>query len=179
MTKNKLNNILSNIIIIIIILIGASMLIMRFTQNDIFFDLKTGQNLFKYGLDFKDHFSFIPNLTYLYHHYLYDILISQIYSYTNFYGIFIFFLLIYSLLGLIVYKITNNYSQNKLISLFISIITMYLLKSYYSDRVQAVTYILFFLEIYYLIKLYNTGNKKYSFILILLSILIVNLHMPL
>ncbi len=174
----KLKNILSHAIIITSILIIASLLIIKVTQNDIFFDLKTGQNLFKFGLDFKDHFSFIPNLTYLYHHYLYDIIIYKVYEHFNFPGIFYFFLLIYSLLGIIVYITSYKTTHNKLLSFCVSLITMFLLRNFYTNRIQTITYILFFLEVYYLHKFYNTGHKKYSVFLFLISILIANLHMP-
>ena len=30
-----------------------------FIQNDVFFDIKTGENILQYGIDFQDHFSFI------------------------------------------------------------------------------------------------------------------------
>ena len=171
-------NILKHLTMILIILIMAAIWILKYTQNDLFFDLKTGQTILKYGIDFKDHFSFIPNLTYLYHHYLYDLLIYKIFSLFNFSGVFLFFLFMYSLIGLTVYKISYNYSHSKILSLSTSLITMYFMDVYCTNRVQTITYLLFFIYIYFLNQLYETGNKRYLFLSIPISILIVNLHMP-
>ncbi len=167
-----------NILIILIIMILAIAVIPKFCQNDFFFDLKTGESILKHGVDFKDHFSFIPNLLYMYHHFLYDLILYFIHYFAGMSGVLLFFIFIFTLLGITVYFINLKYTKNKIISLLISLFTLWICQGYASNRVQTVTYLLFFLEIYLINQLYITGNKKYSIYLILISILIANMHMP-
>lgn len=160
------------------ILIFAVLIISRVTQNDLFFDIKTGESILKYGIDFKDHFSFIPNLRYIYHHYLYDLIIYFIYKLGSFQGVFIFLIVICSLFSLTLFYVNNKYTHNKIGALTATLVTMFLCSGYIVDRVQTITYLLFFLEIYFIEQLYTKGKVKYTIYLIILSILIANLHMP-
>ena len=178
MGKDKNKRLLINIFSILIISLICFLAIGRVCENDLFFDIKTGESILKYGVDFKEHFSFIPNLTYLYHHWLYDLIIYFIYKLFSYGGIFIFFLLFYILLGITVYIVNLKYSNNKFISLLVTILTVIICKFYALTRVQTLTYLLFYLVVYFLEKLYQTGQKKYIFILLLLSIIVVNFHMP-
>lgn len=175
MKKNK--NISKYLICISLILICSLIFIEKTFENDLFFDIKTGQNILKYGIDFKDHFSFIPNLVYIYHHWLYDLIVYGIYKLFDYTGIFSLFLIVYSTFGLVVFYI-NRKTANTFISLFVSIYTLCTASIGFLSRVQSLTYILFFLEIYLIEKLYKNGEKKYSIALIINSILIVNLHIP-
>lgn len=135
---------IENLIITLLILIVPITIYGNLFENDLFFDIKTGESILKYGIDFKDHFSFHHNLIYLYHHWLYDLIIFFIYKIFNYNGIRIFFVLISSLFGFIYFNALNKYSPNKIfsaiITLFILIITNYAFQS----RVQSITYILFF-----------------------------------
>ena len=177
--KNKILKILSFILIILIIVSFGIYFIPKITQNDIFFDIRTGSDILKYGIDFKDHFSFIPNLTYLYHHYLFDLIVFFIHKYFNMTGIFILTLSMYILLGFTIFIINHKRSKNSFFALLISLFTMWLMKDFYSNRVQIISYLLFFLEVYNLEKLYTKFNIKNALYLIILSILIANFHMPL
>ena len=169
---------LITIINILIIMIFSISIIRKNFENDIFFDLKTAESILKYGIDFKDHFSFIPNLTYIYHHYLYDLIIYPIYILFKFHGLFIFFLIIFNSFGVLVYYINNKFTRSRFISLLVSLFTLYITSYAFQTRVQSITYILFFLEVYFLDRLYEKGEKKYSIFIILISILIANMHMP-
>lgn len=166
-------------VIVLIIVMFSGVMISKVTANDLFWDLKTGESLLKYGIDFKDHFSWIPNLSYMYHHYLYDLIIYFIHAFFGMSGVFLFFMVIVSLLGISVFVVNYSYTKNKLLSLITVLITLWLCKTCLVNRVQTITYLLFFLEIYCLNNLYKSGKKKYSIFLVILSVLIVNLHMPL
>lgn len=154
-------------------------IIPKIFQNDLFFDLKTGQSILKYGIDFKDHFSFIPNLIYIYHHWLYTLILYPIYSFLSYNGIFILNLIAFTLFGLSVFCINSKRSNSRFVSLIIALFTMYIGSYAFTSRVQSITYFLFFLEVYFIEQLYLKGNKKYSLYIILISILIANVHMPL
>ncbi len=178
--KNKIKKIfeLDNIMYILSIILLAYTFIDKSFENDFFFDAKTGESILKYGVDFKDHFSFIPNLKYLYHHWLYDVFINFIYSNFSYLGVFIFFLLVFITFLLIYYSICKKITSSKLLSFIITVITIVCTKYAFQIRVQSITYILFLLELIYLEKIYK-GNKKYLLLILINSILIVNLHMPL
>lgn len=168
-----------NIMFALIIMIFSISIMSKMFENDLFFDLKTGESILKYGIDFKDHFSFITNLTYIYHHWLYDLVIYFIYKFTGYTGLFVLFNLIFTLFGFLVFYINKKQTNKRLISLIITLFTMFISSYAFQSRVQSITYILFFLEIYFINQLYEQGNKKYSIYIIILSIFIANLHMPL
>jgi len=175
--KDRYLKITKTIICILIITVVALTFISKSFENDIFFDLKTGESILKYGIDFKDHFSFIPDLTYIYHHWLYDLIILKIYSIGKFDALFLFFTALFAIFGIAVYYV-NTKRNNNIISLIIAILTMYISSHAFMTRVQSVTYTLLFLEIYFLEKLYKEGKVKYSIYLILMAVLTVNIHMP-
>ena len=169
-----------NIIVIILSIFAFSLLFsVKYFENDLFFDLKTGENILKYGIDFKDHFSLVTNLSYLYHHWLYDLIIYFVNNYFGLLGIKLFFLFVFFAFGLLYFVECNKIINNKIISLIITSITMYYINIFFTTRVQSITNILFFLEIILLNKIYESTYKKYLLYLLLLCILIVNLHMPL
>ncbi len=146
--------------------------------NDLFFDLKTGENLLNCGFDFKDHFSWIPDLTYIYLHWFYDIIIYSIYKIASYDGLFVFFLSIFMFFSLLYYFCINKHINNKIVSTVFSIIMIYLCNYAFVTRVQSIIYLLMFLEIVLLEKLYKNGDRKYSLYLLIISLLVVNLQMP-
>ncbi len=176
---NKTKNFLINTFFILLITCICMFTITKMCENDLFFDIRTGKDILKYGIDFKDHFSFIPNLTYLYHHWLYDLLIYAIYKYFSYGGIYILFLINFSLLGISIYFANKKYTNNTFLSFIVSIVTILICNFCIVTRVQAITYLLFFLETYFLERLYQTGLKRYTIFLLLNSIIILNFHMPL
>ncbi len=178
---NKIRKILTleNLICLFIIIIYGILWVKKYYDNDLFFDIKTGETIIKYGIDFRDHFSFIPNLTYLYHHWLYDLLVYYINIFFGFFGIKMFFLLIFITFGIIYFINCNSVINNKIIAIITTIIVMFYTSCVFSTRVQSITYILFFIEVLILNKIYETGNRKYLIPLTIISIMIVNMHMPL
>lgn len=168
------NNYVPILLIIIFVLAGSYMN----CENDLFFDLKTGEDILKNGLTFKEHFCFIPGLTYVYLHWFYDVFIYLIYCISSWNGLFIFFTCMSGLFFVVFYNEIYKLKKDKLISLIITIFTFLICKYAFVSRVQTITYLLLFLEVLSLEKLYKTGKVKYSIYLVLLSILVVNLQMP-
>ena len=66
-------------------------------ENDIFYTIKIGESIEKFGIDFKDHFSWISGLSYTYPHWLFDYFIYQIYQIGNFEGIYYFAVIMFSI----------------------------------------------------------------------------------
>ena len=82
-----------------------------------------------------------------------------------------------SILGLLIYFINKNLNKNSLISFFITIGSLYLLRDYIAARAQLVTFILFIIAIFCIEKFMQGNNKKiYGISIILISLLIANIH---
>lgn len=161
--------------IISLILIILACIKVRF-ENDTFYSIKIGEDILKYGIDFKDHYSWINNLSYTYPHWLFDIIVYLIYNNFSFNGIFAFTILAYFLIGVSEYLCLKNISKNKLLSYTLTIITVILIRNNITCRAQILTYILTIIFYFSLLKLTKTNNKKYIIVLSLISCLIVNLH---
>ncbi len=146
--------------------------------NDLYFDIKTGESILKYGVDFRDHFSFIPNLIYLYHHWLYDLGIYFSYKLAGYGGLLFLYVLCYQLIGLTVFYV--NYKKSKKIfkSFLVALLTLILINPFIQTRVQTFTFLLFYLYVYFLEKIYIIGEKKYLILNLLISLIIANIHMP-
>src|SRR5699024_8154939 len=65
---------------------------------------------------------------------------------------------------------------NQLVSFFITLGVMYLLKSFICARAQLVTYILFALTILFIEQFMETKKKRYIVYLIIIPIIIANIH---
>lgn len=176
--KKILNKIDKHNISFLILFIVALSTFKTTCENDLFFDLKTGESIIKYGLDFKDHFSWIPNLQYIYLHWLYDIIIYFIYQKSSFDGLFIFYFIIFYIFSIVFYLELYKCKKNKISAVLVSVIMIYFCNIYFVSRVQSIIYLLLFFEVIFLERLYVEGNKKNVVYLSILSILIVNLQMP-
>ncbi len=146
-------------------------------QNDTFYTIKIGQLIRNNGIDYLDHFSWIEGLGYTYPHWLYDVITSLIFDYLGGYaGIYVVTMILSAILGLSLYKANKTISKNELISFFMTLAQLFIVRVYIAARAQLVTFILFVLEIIFIERFLQTGHKKYGIGLIILPILIANLH---
>ena len=109
-------------------------------------------------------------------HWLFDVIVYLIFSVWDFFGLYIFQILLTILLGLILYYSNYKLYNQKGIAFFITCITLVLIKNFITVRAQLVTYILFILEIYFLERYFSKSNKFYLLGLIFLSFLMANIH---
>lgn len=173
MKQNKKFNIIA---IILIILFAISISPVTF-QNDTFYTIKIGELIVNNkSIDMMDHFSWHSNLRYTYPHWLYDVIIYLIYDIGGLLGVYISTCVFASILGMVFFYVNSKINKNQILSFFITILGLYMLKSFIAARAQLVTYILFVIQIYSIEKLLETGEKKYGIYLILDSLLIANLH---
>ena len=145
-------------------------------QNDTFYTIKIGELIQNNGIDMMDHFSWHENLPYEYPHWLYDLITYWIYSLFSFDGIFITTAILSCILGVSIYLVDYKLTKNNVVSFFVAIGVMYLLKSYITARAQLVTFILFIWEVYFIEKYLENKKLGYGIGLILISLLIANLH---
>ena len=146
-------------------------------QNDTFYTVSIGNLIQQNGIDMKDHYSWHNDLPYTYPHWLYDVIMSVIYNKCGWQGIYVSVCVLSILLGVLIYEINKKLNKNQIISLVISLLSMYLLKNYIAARAQLATFIIFICVIYFLEKFIENPKKlRYSLGIIISSILIANLH---
>lgn len=145
-------------------------------QNDTYYTIKIGEHIQNNGIDMKDPFSWHEDLNYTYPHWLYDLLTYKIYSQFGMMGIYLTTCLLSCILGITLFLVNSKISKNKLISFFVTIGAMYLLKGYIAARAQLVTFILFILSLYFIEKFLENRKIRYGIGLVLISTLIANLH---
>ena len=177
--KEKLNKkIIFEILAIVLIAIFCISLTPKTLQNDTFYTIKIGEHIIQEkGIDMMDPFSWHENLEYTYPHWLYDVIIYGIYSLGGMTGIYISTCIFAVILGISVYKVNTKLAKNQIISFFITIGVMYMLRDYIAARAQLVTFILFILQIFAIERLIETKKKRYGLALIIMSILVANLHL--
>lgn len=166
-----------NIIAVILIILFAISISPKTLQNDTFYTIKIGELIVKNkNIDMLEHFSWHSNLKYTYPHWLYDVIIYLIYNIGGMFGIYISTCIFAAILGIVFFSVNVKINKNQILSFFMTILGLYMLKSFIAARAQLVTYILFILQIYSMEKLLETGKKRYGIYLIIDSLLVVNLH---
>lgn len=166
------------ILMFLTFLVFAFFAVPKYVENDTFYSLAIGRDILKYGVDMVDHYSFI-DLPYMYPHWLYDLVISQIYKYFNFEGLYAFSMIICMLGSFIVYRYINKNTNNRLFAFIFAILFSYLIGCNMSSRAHTVSYIILLLEIINIDNFLKTGKYKYIIYLYLLLILLFNVHMAL
>lgn len=171
---NKKTKIIS--IIIIVLLCVCVCNISLSYNNDTFYLIKLGESISKYGLDMKDHFSWIISLPYTYPHWLYSIFLFFIYDNFGFLGIYLSCIIVFIVLSLIIYYVNIKINKSNLLALIVSFVSVMSLSLFMVPRSQSISIIFLFLEVYFINNLINTGKVKYSIYLIICSLIIANVH---
>ena len=173
----KKKKIIFEIMAIILISIFCISMAPKTLQNDTYYTIKIGEHIIQNkGIDMKDPFSWHEGLEYTYPHWLYDVIIYEIYSLGGMTGIYISTCVFAVLLGIAIFETNSKLAKNKVISFFMTLGVIYLLKDYIAARAQLVTFIMFTIQIFCIEKLVETSKKRYGIGLMLISILVANLH---
>ena len=174
--KNINNKLKLNILFIFVISIITVSIVPKTFQNDTFFNISIGKYILENGIDMKEHFSWISNLNYTYSHWAFDIIVYLIYSTFGFSGIYIGVIILSIIINLSLYFFLYKLNKNPYISVFITILFSFLNSHYYSARSQIISYLCFIIEIFCIEKIVETNEKKYSFIIFLIGIIVANFH---
>ncbi len=172
--KIKINKF--TIVAIVLLIICAISLTPVTFQNDTYYTIKIGEHIKQNGIDMQDPFSWHEDLKYTYPHWAYDLVTYIIYNAFGFTGIYITTCILSSILAITIFLTNKKLTKNQIISFFVSIGAMYLLRSYIAARAQLVTFILFSLTIYYIEQFLETKKKRYAVGLIIIPIIIANAH---
>lgn len=176
MELSKRQKIIFNIVAIISISIICFAVSPKTMQNDTYYTVKIGEYILENGINMKDPFSWHEGLDYTFPHWLYDVLMYEIYMIGNWDGIYISTIVFAIILGITMYLTNSNITKNKLTSFFLTMISIYLLSDFIAARDQLVTFTLFALTVFCLEKFMEKGKKIYGIILVIISLLIANLH---
>ena len=152
-------------------------------QNDTYYSITIGKHIIETGnIDMQDPFSWHEDLPYTYPHWGYDVATYLVYQLGETVGIgglaaiYIATILLAMTLGVLIYYILNKLCKNPLVSFFIAMVIMYLLKDFITARAQLVTYILFALTILFIEQFIQTKKKRYAVYLVIIPTLLANLH---
>lgn len=177
MEKEKEQNIIFTIVAIVCIILFAFAISPKTLQNDTFYTIAIGEYIYNNGIAnlTEDVFSW-HELPYTYPHWLYDLGIFMIYNIFGHSGIYASTIILASILGLVIYKTCNKLSKNKVVSLIITIGSMYLLEPYVAARAQLLTFVLFALTVYFIEMFLESHKKRYLVYLVLIPLIIANVH---
>ena len=176
MNKEQTVKIKFNIMAIALIIIFCFAISPVTLQNDTFYTIAIGDQIVHNGIDMKDHWSWIKDLSYTYPHWAYDVMMYTIYNLSGQVGIYISTIVLTSMLGLAIYLTNSKLIKNRVISFVLTIGAVYLLKDFITARAQLFTFILFVLTVYFIEMFLETRKKRYAAGLIIIPILIANFH---
>lgn len=147
-------------------------------DNDFWFLANTGKYIIHHGFPIIEPFTMHEGLSFVAQQWLLDIIFYGLYSKLSYYGIYIFLILINSLIYYFMYKLCMLLSDNKF-SLSIILTTLFdilLIIGYITTRPQIIDYLLLIIEIYTLELYIRKKNNKLLLILPILSLLMINFH---
>ena len=166
-----------HLVAIVCILLFCAALAPKTLQNDTYYTIKIGEYIFNNGVgDLTEDLYSWHELPYTYPHWLYDLMVFVIYNSFGHTGIYVSTIVFTGILGLSVYALSNMKSKNKVVSLIITVLSIYLMRDFIAARAQLVTFILFVLAVICIEKLLKTEKKIYALFLVLIPLLITNLH---
>ena len=145
-------------------------------DNDIWFLLGNGRYIIKHGIPHIDPFTIHEGLDYIMQQWLSSAIMWKIYSWFGKRGILFFVMIISVALIGIYYKICKLISNNKNVSLIITIIVFIPMFYFVVSRPQILTYLFLLIEILLLELYIKNDNAKYLIGLPILSLLEINFH---
>ena len=147
-------------------------------DNDFWFTIKEGEYIINNGFPNVVPFTIYDNLNFIYQSYGAGVIFSFIYKLLGTYGILFFVIFILIMMTYFYYRLCMKVSNNnENISILVTVITMSLLAvNYITTRPQIFTY-LNLIIVLYIMELYsNTNNRKYLYILPVISLIQSNIH---
>ena len=146
-------------------------------QNDTFFNIAIGKHILENGIDMKEHFCWIDDdLYYTHSHWIFDIVIYLIYNSFGFAGIYVTTVLFTIFTSVTLFLFLCKRNRSPIISFFITLISMYVVKSCFTARSQIISFVCFIIEIFCLEQFIETNKKRYALTLIIISIIVANFH---
>lgn len=171
MKKNKKLYVIFSILIIVF----AVSIVDKTFQNDTFFIIPIGNYVLQNGITTDEHFTWHEGLKFE-HSGVFDVIIATFYNIADFNGVYIFTLIMTSLIGITLFNILLQRKNNILIAFLTTLTAIYFAKDKFTARAQIISYLMFIIEIYLIENLLETQKKRYILGLVLVSIVIANFH---
>lgn len=164
------------VLAVILIVVFAISISPKSLQNDTFYTVTIGKLINENGVDGQDHFSWHEGLPYEYPHWLYDLGMYKIFELGEWDAIYISTCIFASVLGICIFISNSRLTKNSVLSFFVTIAVLYLMKSYIAARAQLVTFILFTIFLYNIEQFLQNKKIKNAIMLLLIQTIIANLH---
>lgn len=146
-------------------------------QNDTFFNIAIGKHILENGIDMKEHFCWVDdNLYYTHSHWIFDIIIYLIYNSFGFTGIYVSVIIFTIFTAITLFLFLSKRNKSPIISFFIALISLYLVKSCFTARSQIISFVCFIIEIFCIEEFIETNKKRYAITLVIISIIVANFH---
>ena len=141
-----------------------------------FYTVTIGKLISENGIDGQDHFSWHEGLPYEYPHWLYDLGMYKIFELGGWDAIYISTCIFAAILGICIFISNSRLTKNSILSFFVTIAVLYLMKSYIAARAQLVTFILFIIFLYNIERFLQNRKIINAVMLLLIQTIIANLH---
>ena len=164
------------VLAIILIVLFAISISPKSLQNDTFYTVTIGKLISETGIDGQDHFSWHEGLPYEYPHWLYDLGMYKIFELGGWDAIYISTCIFAAILGICIFISNSRLTKNSILSFFVTIAVLYLMKSYIAARAQLVTFILFIIFLYNIERFLQNRKIINAVMLLLIQTIIANLH---
>ena len=164
------------VLAIILIVLFAISISPKSLQNDTFYTVTIGKLISENGIDGQDHFSWFVGLPYEYPHWLYDLGMYKIFELGGWDAIYISTCIFAAILGICIFISNSRLTKNSILSFFVTIAVLYLMKSYIAARAQLVTFILFIIFLYNIEQFLQNKKIINAVMLLLIQTIIANLH---
>lgn len=147
-------------------------------DNDFWFTIAEGKYVLKNGFPHTVPFTIYNNLDFIYQSWGTGVIFYLIHKYFGLYGMLFFVIIILIIITYFYYKLCMLVSnKNKMLSTIVTIITMTLLaNTFITTRPQIFTYLNLILVLYIMELYAKTNNKKYLFVLPIISLIQINIH---
>lgn len=145
-------------------------------ENDTFFTVAIGRSIMENGFSNLDVLTWHENLAFP-HSGIFDLIIYGVYNITkDFTSIYIYTILMTCILLGLLFFVSYKMSKNIIASVIYTLCAWFLGNPTFCARAFQFSFIFFVLEFYFIDRLLEKNEKKYSIILILLGIFIANIH---
>lgn len=172
MSKNRIK-----LIICVILIIFFSMSeVSKMFENDTYFSIAVGNKILDIGFYTQEDFTFVEGLEYENVRWIFDIVMANIYNHFGYLGIYIFVMITTAAIALSLYYVLLKQKGDKIISLLLVLATVYCAHDVFAPRAQIFSFLIFIWEYYFIQRLLDTKQKRYTVILFILSILLANTH---
>ena len=164
------------IILSICIFIFSIFLVSKEMQNDTFFTIRIGNDVFENGMSRVDNLTIHDNIQFIHLRWAFDAIIAILYNLFSFKGIYIFTAIYTGIIGVSFFNVMLKRKINIVIAFIFTIFAMIAASGGFAARAQLISYLLFIIEIYLIEKVIEKKNINDIILLTLLPILIANFH---